>query len=109
MTPGGMVRKCPKCERPISAAASSGAQVDVAAMFGAVANASLLPKVQRVVEMPAATPVADDAGERTADSYLAGMRSRLGLVKARLAEMAKWQREEALLERMIAAADPLAN
>lgn len=108
---GGMVRKCGNegCHRAIEDAAEVqpvqiAQPTNIAAAMTApapIARPSALP----VVHMPAAVPGADTP----ADVYLAGMRERLSAVRIALAALAKLKAEEALLERMLAAAEPPPN
>lgn len=98
MDPGkGVVLKCCVCKAP-SRVASAPSPAPVAAL--AIVPAS--PRPPRIAEAPAPT-----GATLTASTLLAAAAARRAAVGAALAEMASLQAEALILDRILAAAEPL--
>lgn len=97
MDPGkGVVLKCCVCKAPARLAAPSPPP------SAALAIVPTVPRPPRIVEAPA--PV---GAPLTASALLAAAAARRAAVGAALAEMASLQAEALILDRILAAAEPL--
>ncbi len=98
MDPGkGVVLKCCECKAAVRLDAASSAPAGLAM---AVAGVSAPRLASRAVELAGAAPL-------TASDLLASAAQRRTVVAAALAEMAALQAEAILLDRILAAGEPL--
>jgi hypothetical protein len=109
---GGPVKRCANLECRATIREAPPAAVAAPVAVPAVAGRSAKPRAAILPQPPAQQPTIIDAepvqaAPMTATDMVAAMRERLSAVKAQLGVLAALRAEEALLERLLAAAsDP---